>query len=59
MSRLSGEGGLRMMNFELYVKTQRVMWAKRLLYGEKNMAWKKFFHHMFGSVATMRQINFV
>ena len=45
-----GEGGFRMMNFEIYVKSQRVMWVKRLLYGEKNMGWKKLFHYMFRSV---------
>ena len=33
-------GGIRMTNFELFVKTQRIMWLKRLLYGEKNSGWK-------------------
>ena len=31
-----GYGGLRMINFKLFVKTQRIMWLKRLVYGEKN-----------------------
>ena len=44
------DGGLRMMNFELFVKTQRVMWVKRLLYGERNMSWKVYFDHSFRSV---------
>ena len=32
-----GDGGLRMIDFELFVKTQRIMWFKRLLYGENRM----------------------
>ena len=42
-----GDGGLRMWNFDLFVKTQRVMWVKRLLYGEKCMVWKKYFEYAF------------
>ena len=34
------EGGLRMTNFDSFVKTQRVMWVKRLLYREKSLRWK-------------------
>ena len=41
------EGGLRMTNFELFVKSQRIMWLKRLLYGEKLMGWKLFFDYIF------------
>ena len=44
------DGGLRMMDFELFVKTQRVMWVKRLLYGERNMSWKVYFDQSFRSV---------
>ena len=44
------DGGLRMINFELFVKTQRVMWVKRLLYGEQNMSWKLYFGNSFRSV---------
>ena len=45
-----GDGGFRVCNFDLFVKTQRVMWVKRLLYGEKSMAWKKYFEYTFRSV---------
>ena len=44
------DGGLRMVNFELFVKTQRVMWVKRLLYGEQHMSWKLYFDEIFSSV---------
>ena len=43
-------GGLRMMNFELFVKAQRVTWVKRLLYGERKMSWKTYFDFIFRSV---------
>ena len=43
-------GGLRMMNFRLFVKTQRIMWLKRLLYGEKNIGWKLYFDYCFRTV---------
>ena len=43
-------GGLKMTNFRLFVKTQRVMWLKRLLYGEKNAGWKLYFEYCFRSV---------
>jgi len=42
-----GDGGLRMIDLELFVKTQRIMWLKRLLYGEKTMGWKQFFEYTF------------
>ena len=44
-----GYGGLRMINFKLFVKTQR-MWLKRRLYGEKNSGWKLYFDYCFRSV---------
>ena len=44
------DGGLKVLNFELFVKAQRVMWIKRLLYGEKDMGWKVCFDYMFRSV---------
>ena len=44
------QGGLRMINFKLFVKTQRIMWLKRLLYGEKNIGWKMYFDFAFRSV---------
>ena len=43
-------GGLRMINFKLFVKTQRIMWLKRLLYGEKDTGWKMYFDYCFRSV---------
>ena len=45
-----GDGGLRMIDFELFVKTQRIMWLKRLLYGEKRMGWKLYFDYTFRTV---------
>ena len=39
-----------MINFKLFVKTQRIMWLKRLLYGEKNTGWKMYFDYCFRSV---------
>ena len=38
-------GGLRMNNYKLFIKTQRIMWLKRLIYGEKEIGWKMFFDH--------------
>ena len=40
-------GGLRVTNFKVFVKTQRIMWVKRLLYGEKYSGWKVTFDHFF------------
>ena len=45
-----GDGGVRMIDFELFVKTQRVMWLKRLLYGEMKMGWKLYFDYSFRKV---------
>ena len=39
-----------MIDFELFVKTQRIMWLKRLLYGEKRMGWKLYFDYTFRTV---------
>ena len=44
------DGGLRMTDFELFVKTQRVMWLKRLLYGKRKMGWKLYFDYSFRQV---------
>ena len=33
-------GSLKMTNFRIFVKAQRIMWLKRLLYGEKDVGWK-------------------
>ena len=39
-----------MTNFDSFVKTLRVMWVKRLLYGEKSMRWKLYFDFCFKMV---------
>ena len=39
------DGGIRMTNYTLFVKTQRIMWLKRLIYGEKNINWKLYFDY--------------
>ena len=44
------QGGLKMMNFKLFVKSQRLMWLKRLLYGERDAGWKLYFDFCFRSV---------
>ena len=36
-------GGLRMNNFEIFVKSQRLMWLKRLLNEEELSGWKASF----------------
>ena len=36
-------GGLRMNNFEIFVKCQRLMWLKRLLNGDELLGWKASF----------------
>ena len=44
-------GGMRMTNYETFIKAQRVMWLKRLLYGENCSGWKisfDFFARAFG-----------
>ena len=38
-------GGLSMSNFKIFIKTQRVLWLKRLLYGEHNSGWKLYFDY--------------
>ena len=38
-------GGLKMMNFELFIKVQRIMWVKRLLIGNQQMKWKLYFDY--------------
>ena len=39
-----------MTNFDSFVKTQRVMWVKLLLYGEKSMRWRLYFDFYFKMV---------
>ena len=39
------DGGIRMSNYTLFVKTQRIMWLKRLIYGGKNISWKLYFDY--------------
>ena len=38
-------GGIRMTNYETFIKSQRVMWLKRLLYGENYSGWKISFDY--------------
>ena len=40
------QGGLKMMNFRLFVKTQRIMWIKRLVTGSQVIKWKKYFKYL-------------
>ena len=35
-----------MMNFRLFVKTQRIMWIKRLVTGSQVIKWKKYFKYL-------------
>ena len=39
------DGGIRMTNYTLFVKTQRIMWLKCLIYREKNINWKLYFDY--------------
>ena len=43
-------GGLRVPNFEIFVKTQRIMWIKRLLDGGTISGWKSTFEYFFSSL---------
>ena len=43
-------GGIRMTNYRLFVKAQRISWLIRLLYGNKHMGWKMFFDYCCKSV---------
>ena len=40
------KGGLRITDFRLFVRVQRIMWIKRLIYGESMMGWKKYFKYL-------------
>ena len=40
------QGGLKMMNFRLFVKTQRIMWIKRLVTGTHDIKWKQYFKYL-------------
>ena len=39
-----------MNNFLIFVKTQRIMWLKRLLYEDKQSGWKVYFDYYCRSV---------
>ena len=41
-----GKGGLKMLNFKLFVMVQRVMWIKRLVTGDQTVKWKKYFKYL-------------
>ena len=43
-------GGVKMISFEIFVRTQRIMWVKWLLYGERNLGWKLFLYYCLSSV---------
>ena len=43
-------GGIKITNYRIFVKTQRIMWMKRLIYGEKKMGWKLYFDYVCESV---------
>ena len=44
-------GGIRMTNYRLSVKAQRICWLRRLLYGnDDDMGWKSFFFYCCRSV---------
>ena len=43
-------GGMRMNNYGISVKAQRIGWLKRLMYGEKHMGWKMYFDYCCRSV---------
>ena len=44
------DGGIRMANYTLFVKTQRIMWLKRLIYGGKINSWKLYFDYSCESI---------
>ena len=39
------KGGLKMIDFHLFVYTQRIMWIKRLILGDSKVGWKRFFKY--------------
>ena len=41
------KGGLKMLNFKYMICAQRVMWIKRLIYGNSVMKWTQIFQHIF------------
>ena len=46
-------GGLKFINFRVFVKAQRIMWIKRLISGDHSMKWKlcfKFFTKSVGGI---------
>ena len=43
-------GGIRMTNYRLSIKAQRICWVRRLLYGNQDMGWKRFFNYCCRSV---------
>ena len=40
------QGGLKMINFRLFVKIQKVMWIKRLVTGNQKIKWKTYFKYL-------------
>ena len=39
------KGGLKMIDFHLFIYTQKIMWIKRLISGDSKMGWKRFFKY--------------
>ena len=44
------DGGIKMSNFTLFIKAQRIIWLKRLIYGEDKIGWKLYFDYCCRSV---------
>ena len=40
------QGGLKIMNFRLFVKAQRIMWINRLVTGTHDIKWKQYFKYL-------------
>ena len=40
------KGGLKLTDFQLFIRTQRIMWMKRLITGDSNMIWKRYFKYL-------------
>ena len=39
-------GGLKMTDFKLFVRTQRIMWIKGLIHVESEIGWKLYFRYL-------------
>ena len=50
MFQTYADGGIKMSNFTLFIKAQRIIWLKRLIYGEDKISWKLYFDYCCRSV---------